>query len=607
MKKIVTITLLCVVAALAQQKGTFKDPRDKKTYKTATIGEQTWMAENLNYADKDSKCYNNKTENCTKYGRLYSPNSELCPDGWHLPSADEWQILADFAGGGETAGKDLKAKSSWNKNGNGTDKFGFAALPGGYYLEGTFVKIGIVGTWWTSTSYRMDRRTAIIARSMGYDRNDFDQGPSPYGDYRSIRCLQNDEKYNAAKKAKEEAEAAAAAARAKEAEEKKKKADAFIATAKPDAPFKDPRDGKTYKTIKVGEQVWFAENLNHNIGTNLCYREKEDNCNKYGRLYDWEAAIRACPSGWHLPTKNEWEKLINPILPGYPETDKVFKSKSGWEKEDGVDAIGFSALPGGYRHRGFFHSEGQSARWWTADETTNEVSIGDRNDVYFSSGRKEDGGLLSVRCLQGEAGPEIKAKLEKYAAEIAPFKDTRDGKTYKKFIRGYKVWMAENLNYDAKGSKCYDNKPENCAKYGRLYDYETAKKSCPAGWRLPTRNEWPESFNLKTGSGWDNVGRSTPGSGTDEIGFSALPGGFYGSYFGSPVGFTDIGKSARWWVETPDANNLLAYQANISSNTSIGVIGNDKSWLFSVRCVSNTPATLSHTIVTPVVPQMKTR
>ena len=109
------------------------DNRDGKKYKTVTIGSKTWMAENLNYEAKGSKCYENKDENCTTYGRLYNWSTAMkaCPSGWHLPSKTEYEALDKAVGGEEVAGKKLKAKSGWNKNGNGTDDFGFPAMPGG--------------------------------------------------------------------------------------------------------------------------------------------------------------------------------------------------------------------------------------------------------------------------------------------------------------------------------------------------------------------------------------------------------------------------------------------------------------------------------------------
>jgi len=156
-KAIVFLTLLCAVV-FAQEKGSFKDTRDGKTYKTVKIGTQTWMAENLNYEAKDSKCYDNKPANCAKYGRLYNwyEAAEFCPKGWHLPSRKEWMTLVNLAGGKEIAGKKLNARNGWNNKNNGTDDFGFTALPGGYYYSyyvsetsnGTaFTEVGIYGGW----------------------------------------------------------------------------------------------------------------------------------------------------------------------------------------------------------------------------------------------------------------------------------------------------------------------------------------------------------------------------------------------------------------------------------------------------------------------------
>lgn len=139
--------------------GVFTDDRDGKTYKSVKIGNQVWMAENLNFDAGGSKCYNNDSENCKKYGRLYSWDAAraACPSGWHLPGDSEWDALMVAIGGFEAAGKHLKAKSGWNwhnyynKSGNGSDTYGFAAMPGGYGWKADFIEGGDNGFWWSSS------------------------------------------------------------------------------------------------------------------------------------------------------------------------------------------------------------------------------------------------------------------------------------------------------------------------------------------------------------------------------------------------------------------------------------------------------------------------
>jgi len=143
--------------------------------KTVTIGNQVWMAKNLNDASKGGKCYEYKSENCKKYGRLYTWEEAIkaCPSGWHLPSHEEWQTLVDLAGGMDAAGGKLKAKKGWNdykgKSGNGTDDFGFSALPGGGGKpDGSFDIVGGVGYWWSATEYNTD---LAHGWSMGCDNS----------------------------------------------------------------------------------------------------------------------------------------------------------------------------------------------------------------------------------------------------------------------------------------------------------------------------------------------------------------------------------------------------------------------------------------------------
>ena len=170
--------------------GTFTDTRDGQTYKTVTFGTQTWMAQNLNYKTKSgSWCYEDSLSYCKKYGRLYNWKTAktVCPKGWKLSSREDWDRLVTTAGGKKIAGKLLKAKSGWNENGNGTDNYGFSALPGGYRnADGGFSGADNGGRWWAATEGSGGR---AYHRYMVYG-NDI---VGEYGYYKSngysVRCV----------------------------------------------------------------------------------------------------------------------------------------------------------------------------------------------------------------------------------------------------------------------------------------------------------------------------------------------------------------------------------------------------------------------------------
>jgi len=157
-----------VEAKYAKVKKGYFDERDNKTYKTVKLDKQIWMAENLNYNATDSKCYENQESNCQRYGRLYNWGTakSACPKGWHLPSDAEWENLVQFVGCGccEVAGNMLKASNGWNnyegKSGNGENKFGFSALPGGSGTpNGDFYSVGNYGYWWGRSTMLPTRTT----------------------------------------------------------------------------------------------------------------------------------------------------------------------------------------------------------------------------------------------------------------------------------------------------------------------------------------------------------------------------------------------------------------------------------------------------------------
>ena len=108
----------------------------------------------------------------------------------------------------------------------------------------------------------------------------------------------------------------------------------------------DSIDGQTYKTVKIGNQVWMAENFGRKTG-DFCYDDDAENFTTYGRLYTWFIARSVCPNGWHLPSKKEFETLLGAVG-GTENSAKKLKSSSGWDENgNGQDAFCFSALPAG--------------------------------------------------------------------------------------------------------------------------------------------------------------------------------------------------------------------------------------------------------------------
>ena len=202
----------------------------------------------------------------------------------------------------------------------------------------------------------------------------------------------------------------------------------------------DSRDGKTYKTVKNGEQTWMAENLNYaysaktpNLkGKSWCYDNMAKNCDVAGRLYTWAAAMDSvkhatdaddpldccygktctlsakvqgfCPSDWHLPSQTEWNNLITAVGGGFKVGTKL-KSRSGWDNfGNGSDSFVFLVLPADLRYEnGYIGHDGYDANFWSSTEGCSSTAYlmylyyndGDGN---LSRSNKNDG--YSVRCLR---------------------------------------------------------------------------------------------------------------------------------------------------------------------------------------------------------------
>ena len=182
--------------------------------------------------------------------------------------------------------------------------------------------------------------------------------------------------------------------------------------------FTDPRDGQSYDIVQIGPQTWMAENLNYEIEGSACPEGDNRNCSKYGRLYTWKAAQKACPEGWHLPDRADFEQLITSaggtdLASGMAVAGEKLKSTSGWfKKGSGSDEFGFTALPAGYRLGGNDGSEnaagkfdgiGGYAHLWSASETADGLAYYLLLDFSSKAAKLSAFGkdeARSVRCVK---------------------------------------------------------------------------------------------------------------------------------------------------------------------------------------------------------------
>ena len=183
-------------------RGTFIDDRDGQVYKYTTIGNQIWMAENLNYDSPHSYCYEGIDNFCEIFGRFYSlmKNEEfgqldsnlvasVCPTGWKIPSEEDWDILIQVMGNGdeELAAERLKSQTYWGYlRKSGIDACGFNVLPAGYALN--FVapeRFGIDANFVSTPNFNSDvdyyNRNIYVESSVGY--------VNLLGGKISIRCI----------------------------------------------------------------------------------------------------------------------------------------------------------------------------------------------------------------------------------------------------------------------------------------------------------------------------------------------------------------------------------------------------------------------------------
>ncbi len=166
--------------------------------------------------------------------------------------------------------------------------------------------------------------------------------------------------------------------------------------------------GQSYNVVQIGNQIWMAENLNYETANSYWYDNSQTNGDIYGRLYTWNAANSACPSGWHLPSDAEWTTLINQLGGESVAGGKMKETgTSHWDSPNtgATNESGFNALPGGYRddYDNGFYLLANIGRWWCSTESNTSNAWGyytSNDNIKIVSEINTKSNAFSIRCIK---------------------------------------------------------------------------------------------------------------------------------------------------------------------------------------------------------------
>ena len=328
--------------------GSVVDERDGQVYKTVKIGDQWWTAENMNYGSFYKNCC--VSDDCIRPGRAYDSKEvqNACPAGWHLPSKAEFRTLIAMVGGDSVAGRKLSSSNLYDCENcpAGTDDYGFSAVRvyGEYWGAPQLVRAFWSSSDVSDTAFENDS-DADMYKNARYALGWVDTlaRVSLVSEWETrmklhARCVKN-------------TTAAPKISHGIELPCNSLTTDTILdrcRNSKEDhceyGTLTDERDGQVYKTVKIADQWWMAENLNFRYlqktdsldSSSFCLNDSLAYCEKYGRLYLWSAAMDSaalystnaegcgfetpcapespvrgvCPAGWHIPSKDEWNTLF---------------------------------------------------------------------------------------------------------------------------------------------------------------------------------------------------------------------------------------------------------------------------------------------------------
>ena len=601
-----------------------------QVYNTVLIGEQCWLKENLNVGTMingteemtdnsviEKYCYDNNPAICNEYGGLYQWNEMMqytstqgvqgiCPAGWNIPTDDEWKTLEGTVdsqypvgdpiwnnGGlrGYDAGLNLKSISGWYSGGNGTDLYGFTALPGGVRdTDGSFYYLTRSAYFWSSSEYSTN---SAWRRVLFYDYAPVNRTNRHRSYGFSARCVHGE-----------------------------------YLNLPPESPSTpNPENGAENQSIEV-DLSWTCTDpegdpLTYDIYFGNTATPPQVATGQTETTYNPGTLEKNTEYFWKIVAHDDHSNTTEGIVWNFTTVNLPPESPSNPSPE----------------HEAENQSTEVDLSWTCTDPEGDPMTY----DIYFgteatppqvAAGQTEltyDPGTLESHIeyfwkivAHDDHSNTTEGPVWSFITEVAcgvPFTDPRDGQTYNTALIGVQCWMAENLNVGTiiNGSQnqqnngtiekyCYDNSSANCNNYGGLYQWNEMMQYittpgvqgiCPAGWHIPTDAEWKilegtVDDNYPVGHAvWDNTGwrgsnagynlkSASNWNGNDMFGFSALPGGIR-SNDGSFGGF---GGYAYFYSSSPSGSNAWI-RALSSSYTMVYRDVYNQAAGFSVRCLKD--------------------
>ncbi|PLX14026.1 MAG: hypothetical protein C0597_10650 [Marinilabiliales bacterium] len=411
--------------------GNLKD-KNGYLYNWIRIGKTKWMAENLKA--------NKTNDNCGAYYNNAGARNE-CPDGWHLPSDEEWMELELNFGV-----KPDKVKE------HGLREIDLTKLnDAGFIIEECKYKASLYPNqkalaFWTSTENKMlytGYSEKYFARIIRLDENKISKELRNKSEELNVRCVQSSV-YLA------EIEASI---------------EASINLNTTGGVTNHPFSGEKIYWQYLGGAIW----MKNDIKGSYLYKEAEDQC----------------PTGWRLPVREEWENLLDEYKPGIEAKNE----NEILHERLGVDGIwGFNLSSNDYCMDINYYT--YNTYWINENDKADSRKLRE----FVSSKRgliewvdKQTNEKGKVRCLLDDKDYITKMNDIK----TGTFIDKRDKQEYGFVEIENKVWMSDNLNYDlGENSMCRNNIKSDCDLFGHMYNIEVLNNGCPDGWRIPTYEEW---------------------------------------------------------------------------------------------------------------------